>query len=152
MQSVLDFLPKHGGSKRFFNNLTQPGPSICAAQFRAVRNIVEDGHGEGGRKVKHHPDASPELSEICLRVIDIGFIDVNCSGVAGPKSQIRETIHAFKECCLPTASRAEDGKYLLGPNIQVDIPQGVNGVVKKTEIVDDDLTFLRHEIPFPRQK
>jgi hypothetical protein len=75
---------------------------------------------------------------------------VNRSGVAGSKDQIRQTIKAFEECRLSTASRAEDGKDLFGSNIETDILQGLNGSVIETEILDDDLTFVRHKVPLPR--
>jgi hypothetical protein len=66
---------------------------------------------------------------------------VNRSGVAGSKNEIRETVQAFEERCFPTSSRAEDGQYLLALNSQTDIPQGLEGVIIKTEIFDDHFTF-----------
>ena len=45
-------------------------------------------------------------------------------GVAGPKNQIRQTIEAFEERRLSASGRTEDGKYLLGSDVEVDIPEG----------------------------
>ena len=121
MQAVLDLLPKHSGSKCFFDNFIQPAPPMGAAQFRPIGNIVKDGQGERGWEIKDHPDASPEMGKVYLGIVDIRFIQEDRPGVAGPEDQIRQTIKAFEERRLSTASWAEDGKDLFGSNIEIDI-------------------------------
>jgi len=147
MQAVLDLLPQHRRSKCFFNNFIHSIPSIRAAQFGTIGDIVEDGHGKRDRKIKNHPDASPELGEVDFGIIDVHPIQENGSRVPGPKDQIRQTIQAFEERRLSAASWAEDGKDLFGWNIQIDILQSLKGSVIETEILDDDLTLLRHTAP-----
>jgi hypothetical protein len=67
--------------------------------------------------------------------------------VTGPKDQIRQSVKAFEERRLSTSSRAKDGKYLVGLDKKVDIPEGLNGIVVEIEIFDDDFTSLRHKTP-----
>jgi len=68
--------------------------------------------------------------------------------MAGPKGQVCQTIKAFEECGLSTSGRAKDGKYLIGLDTEIDIPEGLNGIVIEIEIFNDDLTPLKHKTPF----
>ena len=67
--------------------------------------------------------------------------------MVGSKNQIRQSVQAFEERRLSTSGRAKDGKYLVGLDMKVDIPEGLNGIVIEIEIFDDDFTPLRHKTP-----
>jgi hypothetical protein len=62
--------------------------------------------------------------------------------VTGPKDQICKTVQSFEKRRLSTSGWAEDGKYLLGSDIKIDIPNCKLEVELSDEEISDRLAKL----------
>ena len=93
-------------------------------QAQAGRDVVEDRHrGEGVGLLEDHPDRPAHGHHVDGGVIHVGTLEQHAALRAGTGDLLVHAVDAADQRRLPAAGGADDGRHLVGPELEVDALQ-----------------------------
>ena len=124
LEPVGDFVEEAGTSEALFDNIVElsalAGEPVDAW---AVGHVLVDRLRERIRLLEHHADARPQLHHVDIAAVNVPVIQRDRSGHPADVDDVVHAVETAQEGRLAAARRADQRRYLVLGQIDVDIEE-----------------------------
>ena len=140
LQAILELVPNGGLTQGLLHDAVEFLAVADAMGARAKGHVVVDAHGEGVGLLEHHAHAAAQLGG-GHAVIGIVVVERDLALDAAALNEVVHAVERLEQGRLAAARRADEGRHLVGREVEVDVLERMEVAVVQVETLDAHLRW-----------